>query len=78
MATGLGLASALKGDDRVTVDFGDGATNIGAFHESLNVVSVWNLPVVFVCRTTSTASTKFSDTQKDGFGGRAGSPPCTP
>lgn len=29
--------------------FGDGATNIGAFHEGLNLAAVWNLPVVFVC-----------------------------
>src|SRR5437870_11470944 len=29
--------------------FGDGATNIGAFHESLNVAKLWHLPIVFVC-----------------------------
>ena len=29
--------------------FGDGTTNIGAFHESLNIAAVWNLPVVYVC-----------------------------
>ena len=32
------------------VNFGDGATNIGAFHEALNLASVWKLPVVFVCQ----------------------------
>ena len=66
VATGLGLASALKGDDRVTIcNFGDGATNIGAFHESLNMASVWNLPVVFVCQNNQYGEhTKFADTQK--------------
>ena len=29
--------------------FGDGATNIGAFHEALNLASIWELPVIFVC-----------------------------
>jgi acetoin:2,6-dichlorophenolindophenol oxidoreductase subunit alpha len=50
IALGSAWASQLKGDDRVTVAFfGDGATNIGAFHEALNLAVVWNLPVVFVC-----------------------------
>lgn len=43
--------SQLKGNNRVTVaTFGDGATNIGAFHESLNLASVWKLPVIFLCQ----------------------------
>jgi len=47
----LALASQLKGDGRVTIAyFGDGASNIGAFHESLNLASLWKLPVVFVCQ----------------------------
>ncbi len=51
IANGLALASQLRGDGRVTVtNFGDGATNIGAFHESLNLASVWKLPVVFLCQ----------------------------
>jgi len=51
IANGLGLASQLSGDGRVTVcSFGDGATNIGAFHEALNMASVWKLPVVFLCQ----------------------------
>jgi pyruvate dehydrogenase E1 component alpha subunit len=51
IACGLGLASQIRGDRRVTVaNFGDGASNIGAFHESLNLASVWALPVVFVCQ----------------------------
>ncbi|WP_372350414.1 thiamine pyrophosphate-dependent enzyme [Streptomyces sp. KL116D] len=32
------------------VCFGDGASNIGAFHESLNLASLWKLPIVFVCQ----------------------------
>jgi TPP-dependent pyruvate/acetoin dehydrogenase alpha subunit len=50
IANGLAWASQLSGDGRVTVAyFGDGASNIGAFHESLNMASLWKLPVVFVC-----------------------------
>ena len=50
IANGLAWASQLNGDGRVTIAyFGDGASNIGAFHESLNMASVWKLPVVFVC-----------------------------
>ena len=48
---GLALATQLRGEKRVTVtNFGDGAANIGAFHESLNLAAVWKLPVVFVCQ----------------------------
>jgi acetoin:2,6-dichlorophenolindophenol oxidoreductase subunit alpha len=51
IANGLAWASKLSGDGRVTVAyFGDGASNIGAFHEALNLASVWKLPVVFVCQ----------------------------
>lgn len=51
IACGLALSSQLRKDGRVTVaNFGDGAANIGAFHESLNLASVWKLPVVFVCQ----------------------------
>jgi pyruvate dehydrogenase E1 component alpha subunit len=50
IANGLALSSQLKKDGRVTVcTFGDGASNIGAFHESLNMASLWKLPVVFLC-----------------------------
>ena len=46
-------------------NFGDGATNIGAFHESLNMASVWSLPVVFVCQNNQYGEhTRFADTQK--------------
>jgi pyruvate dehydrogenase E1 component alpha subunit len=51
IAAGLALSSQLKGDGRVTVCcFGDGASNIGAFHEALNMASVWKLPVIFLCQ----------------------------
>lgn len=51
IANGLALSSKLKKDGRVTiVCFGDGATNIGAFHEALNMASIWKLPVIFLCQ----------------------------
>ena len=67
IAVGLGLASHLKGDGKVTItNFGDGATNIGAFHESLNLASVWSLPVVFVCQNNQYGEhTRYSDTAKN-------------
>lgn len=50
IANGLAWAAKLDGSARVTVAyFGDGASNIGAFHESLNLASLWKLPVIFVC-----------------------------
>jgi pyruvate dehydrogenase E1 component alpha subunit len=56
IACGLALASQESKDGRVTVaNFGDGASNIGAFHESLNLASVWKLPVVFVCQNNQYA-----------------------
>jgi acetoin:2,6-dichlorophenolindophenol oxidoreductase subunit alpha len=51
IANGLALAAQIRGEPRVAVAyFGDGAANIGAFHESLNLAAVWKLPVVFVCQ----------------------------
>jgi pyruvate dehydrogenase E1 component alpha subunit len=51
IANGLAWAAQLSGDGRIAVAmFGDGASNIGAFHEALNLASVWKLPVVFVCQ----------------------------
>ena len=51
IANGLALSSQLKKDGRVTVVcFGDGASNIGAFHEAMNMASIWKLPVVFCCQ----------------------------
>ena len=56
IANGLALASQIKGDGRITVcSFGDGASNIGAFHEALNLASLWKLPVVFVCQNNQYA-----------------------
>ncbi len=50
IAAGLALGDQYKGRDSVTVCmFGDGATNIGYFHEALNLSKVWNLPVLWVC-----------------------------
>ncbi len=49
LATGAALAISYRGGDEVVMcQMGDGTTNIGAFHESLNMASLWNLPVVFV------------------------------
>ena len=51
VANGLAWAAQLDGSDRVVVAyFGDAASNIGAFHESLNMASLWKLPVIFVCQ----------------------------
>ncbi len=50
IACGAALRAQYRGDNDVTVCFfGDGTTNIGAFHESLNFAVVWKLPVIFVC-----------------------------
>src|SRR5207237_1408925 len=47
--TGAALAFQLRGEPRVAVAFfGDGATNIGTFHESLNMAQLWKVPAVFV------------------------------
>ena len=51
IATGLGWAAKLNGKGQVAVaTFGDGAANIGAFHESLNMAAVGDLPVIFLCQ----------------------------
>jgi acetoin:2,6-dichlorophenolindophenol oxidoreductase subunit alpha len=50
IAAGAAWSAQLRGTDQVAVAFfGDGATNIGAFHETLNMAAVWKLPVLFVC-----------------------------
>ena len=50
IAVGAALSSQLRGSDQVAVAFfGEGATNEGAFHESMNLASAWTLPVIFVC-----------------------------
>ena len=54
--TGAALAFKLRGESRVGVAFfGDGATNIGTFHESLNLAQVWRVPAVFVCENNKWA-----------------------
>jgi acetoin:2,6-dichlorophenolindophenol oxidoreductase subunit alpha len=50
LAVGAALSQKYKKQDNITVGFfGDGASNQGTFHESLNMASVWKLPVIFVC-----------------------------
>jgi acetoin:2,6-dichlorophenolindophenol oxidoreductase subunit alpha len=50
IANGAAWSAQMRGTDQVAVAFfGDGTTNIGAFHEALNMAKIWNLPVVFVC-----------------------------
>ena len=64
LATGAGLAAKLQGTDKVAVAFfGDGASNQGVFHESLNLAAVWKLPVIFVCENNQYAlSTSYKNT----------------
>jgi pyruvate dehydrogenase E1 component alpha subunit len=50
IAAGAALASQLRGDGRITLAFfGDGASNTGIFHETLNLAALWKVPVVFLC-----------------------------
>ena len=50
ITVGIGMALQYKQEDAVVVSFfGDGATNAGAFHESLNLASAWKLPIIFIC-----------------------------
>lgn len=56
VAAGAALGAKLAEQDRVVVCFfGDGASNQGAFHEALNLSSLWKLPVVFVCENNQYA-----------------------
>lgn len=66
IANGVALAAQLRRQDAVTVcNFGDGASNIGAFHEGLNLAALWQLPVVFVCQNNLYAEhTAVADHQK--------------
>lgn len=66
-AAGAAYAAVLDGLDRVTVVFfGDGASNEGSFHESMNLAAAWNLPLVFVCENNLYAEmTPFKDTVRE-------------
>jgi pyruvate dehydrogenase E1 component alpha subunit len=56
MAAGVGLSLKLQHrDDVVLVFFGDGAANEGAFHESLNMAAIWDLPVIYFCENNQYA-----------------------
>jgi 2-oxoisovalerate dehydrogenase E1 component len=58
LATGAGLSAQVLGSDRVCLCFfGDGASNQGTFHESLNMAAVWKLPVVYLCENNLYAAT---------------------
>jgi TPP-dependent pyruvate/acetoin dehydrogenase alpha subunit len=66
IATGAAIGFMLSGEERVSISFfGDGAANIGAFHEGINLAAVKNAPVVFVCENNQyAASTHISLTMK--------------
>ena len=56
IAVGVGMSIKAQRNGRVcVVFFGDGATNEGAFHEALNMASIWKLPIVFVCENNKYA-----------------------
>jgi 2-oxoisovalerate dehydrogenase E1 component len=58
VATGAGLSARTRGTDDVCLCFfGDGASNQGTFHESLNMAAVWKLPVVYLCENNLYAAT---------------------
>jgi len=49
-SVGIGLALQMQKSDQVLLSyFGDGAANLGEFHEALNMASIWDLPMVFIC-----------------------------
>lgn len=58
IAVGAGLAERIRRKDGVTICFfGDGASNQGTFHESMNLAAIWKIPVIFVCENNSYAFT---------------------
>ena len=58
IVTGAGLAAQLEGKGRVAVSFfGDGASNAGPFHESINIAATWKLPMLYVCENNLYAAT---------------------
>lgn len=64
IVTGAGLAAQLEGKGRVAVSFfGDGASNAGPFHESINIAATWKLPMLYVCENNLySAGTTAADT----------------
>ena len=74
IANGLALASKMRGTKAVTiVNFGDGATSIGAVHEAMNLAGLWKLPVIFLCQNNQMGEyTRIADyTASKNFAGRA-------
>lgn len=74
IANGLAIAAQSRGEDRVTiVNFGDGATSIGAVHEAMNLAGAWKLPVIFMCQNNQIAEYTFIPdyTASPDFAGRA-------
>ena len=58
IAVGAALSSRVRGTDQVALAFfGDGASNAGTFHESLNLAAIWKLPVIFFCENNGYAVT---------------------
>lgn len=56
IAVGVGLSLKMRGSDQVILCFfGDGAANMGPFHESMNMAAIWKLPVVYVCENNQYA-----------------------
>ena len=76
LATGVGLSAKVRRTDQVCLCFfGDGAVNQGTFHESLNMASLWQLPVIYLCENNGyaiTTSVKDSHAQIDIFKRAAG------
>lgn len=56
ISTGAALAAKIRGTDQVVVAFfGDGASNQGVFHESLNLAAIWKLPIIYICENNQYA-----------------------
>ncbi|MEM9310780.1 MAG: thiamine pyrophosphate-dependent dehydrogenase E1 component subunit alpha, partial [Pseudomonadota bacterium] len=76
IANGLAMASQNNGDGKVTlVSFGDGAANIGGFHEAMNMAQLYKLPVIFLCQNNRYGEhTAYADhTDSPNIGSRAAS-----
>ena len=75
IAAGVGLAFKMQKKDNVVVCFfGDGASNEGSFHETMNAAGLWKLPVIFVCENnlySATTSISLTCCQQDVAAGRA-------